>query len=280
MADLVNDQKRALLASMAQVGSAAAEQHQQVQADLAAQRQQALREAIGASSQAGGINDVGGLVNRRMASSADAERSRQADLGQRTQAYASDLDLAGQANTSRRTEVDRQVGTRRSELEREIARRRADMESQLAMKRLEIDARRTDAEAEENTPEKQASRLRALMFLDDPTGANDPDKPYRYDKDDLDLARRARIDPGDRDPSEILAGVRRHPDYERGVMLGRQAQEQGLTPPEFRNLLAGLGPDGKPPKVKKGQAPPPPINAVARELLLAQYLEAFAAGGE
>ena len=55
-------QQRILLAQMAQAGSAATAEFQAGQAALQQQRQQALTASMGASSQAGGVNDVGALL--------------------------------------------------------------------------------------------------------------------------------------------------------------------------------------------------------------------------
>jgi len=195
--DLANSQKRVLLAQMAQSGSAATAAYQQGQADIGEQRKAALAASIGESAKAGGVNDVGGLLDRRVASMEQGKQSRLGDINQRAAAYSGDLDLASAGNRSRVTEIDGNVATRRQELERAIASKRADQESSLAIMRMESDYKkraiaeeraarkaerdeqnrlgREEATAKANSPESMASRLRALRYLENPGGDGEPE---------------------------------------------------------------------------------------------------------
>lgn len=259
--NLADAQKRVLLSEMAKVGSAATQMHEAGEADMAAQRQAALASAVGASSGAGGVNDVAGLLDRRSASLREGEAARQGDLTHRAQAYSSDLDLAEQGNVSRRSEIDRGVSTKRSELDRAIAGKRADMESMLAIKRLELEAKRRalqeEAENEANDPVKQASRLRALLYMEDPDGTEKPSAgELRERRDDEKMATAAGISLSNQRPGGVMANVvtdgkvstllgqvRKHPDYGKAVIEAQQAGRDRLSPEAFRLLLERDGLD-------------------------------------
>jgi hypothetical protein len=257
--DLAEEQKRVLLAQMAQSGSAASAAYQQGQADLQAQKVQALQQAVGASSGVGGVNDVGGLLTRRIASMEQGKQSRLGDIAQRTATYSNDLGLAQQGNTARRSEIDRDTATKRSELEREIAARRSDMESRLAIIRLEKEyedrQRREEADARANDPVALAGKLRALRYIEDPDGTSVAAR--RQKADDGVLARSANINAEGRDASALLGAVRRHRDYGVAVSDAQRAASEGRDPEFLREALRRRG-----------------VNAVARDLVVAEYVAA------